>query len=73
LREAGAAARAGRREQAVRALAACESLAGQLPSAPLLTLAGDLARRARLTGQPRSPAGSTAARARFDLTDRATA
>ena len=70
LREAGAAARAGRREQAVRALAACESLAGQLPSAPLLTLAGDLARRARLTGQPRSPAGSTAARARFDLTDR---
>jgi DNA-binding CsgD family transcriptional regulator len=70
LREAGAAVRAGRREQAVRALAACESLAGQLPSPPLLTLAGDLARRARLTGQPRSPAGSTAARARFDLTDR---
>ena len=46
LREAGAAVRAGRREQGGRALAACESLARQLPSAPLLALAEDLARRA---------------------------
>jgi DNA-binding CsgD family transcriptional regulator len=73
LREAGAALRAGRREQAARALAACESLAGQLPSPPLLTLAGELARRGRLAGPggpPRPPDGATAARARFDLTDR---
>jgi len=73
LREAGAAARAGRREQAERALAACESLAADLPSPPLLALAGELARRARLAGpggQPRPPAPPTAARARFDLTDR---
>ena len=51
LREAGAAVRAGRREQAARALAACASLAGQLPAPPLLSLAGELARRARLGGQ----------------------
>jgi DNA-binding CsgD family transcriptional regulator len=70
LREAAAAVRAGRREQAARALAACESLAGQLPSAPLLAMGGDLARRARLTGQPHQQAPPAAARARFDLTDR---
>jgi DNA-binding CsgD family transcriptional regulator len=73
LREAGAAVRAGRREQAARALAACESIAGQLPSPPLLALASELARRGRLAGPagpPRPPDGVTAARARFDLTDR---
>jgi DNA-binding CsgD family transcriptional regulator len=73
LREAGAAVRAGRREQAARALAACEDLAGRLPSPPLLALAGELARRARLGGpggQARPPAAPSAARARFDLTDR---
>jgi DNA-binding CsgD family transcriptional regulator len=72
LREAGAAARAGRREQAERALAACRSLAGQLPSAPLLALADDLAQRARLASQPRPPGRQAAARARYDLTDRET-
>jgi DNA-binding CsgD family transcriptional regulator len=73
LREAEAAARAGRREQAVRALAACESLARQLPAAPLLALAGDLGRRARLTGPAGPGASSSAAMgARFDLTGRET-
>ena len=70
LREAGAAVRAGRREQGARALAACESLARQLPSAPLLALAEDLARRSRLGGQPRPAARPAPARAQFDLTDR---
>ena len=70
LREAGAAVRAGRREQAARALAACTSLAGQLPAPSLLSLAGELARRARLGGQASSPAAPAAARARFDLTGR---
>ena len=70
LREAGAAVRAGRREQAGRALAACASLAGQLPAPPLLSLAGELARRARLGGQASSPAAPAAASARFDLTGR---
>ena len=72
LREAEAAVRAGRREQATRALAACQSLARQLPAAPLLALAGELARRARLTCQPGPRAGSAAAGARSDLTDRET-
>ena len=73
LREAGAAVRAGRREQAVRALAACEDLAGRLPAPPLLALSGELARRARLAGpggQARPSAPPSAARARYDLTDR---
>jgi DNA-binding CsgD family transcriptional regulator len=70
LREAGAAVRAGRREQATRALAACASLAGQLPAPPLLSLAGELDRRARLGGQASSPAAPAPASARFDLTGR---
>jgi DNA-binding CsgD family transcriptional regulator len=73
LREAGAATRAGRREQAARALAACESLAGELGSAPLLALAGELAQQARLTDlirQSRSSAHPAPAGARFDLTGR---
>jgi DNA-binding NarL/FixJ family response regulator len=73
LRESGAAIRAGRREQAVRALAACESLAGQLGSAPLLAMANEFARQARLTdltGQARSSARSAEPSARFDLTRR---
>ncbi len=65
LREAQAAARDGRRDQAARALAACTALAGDLPSAPLLRLAGELARRAGLLNQP-----GHAARARLDLTER---
>ena len=72
LREAEAAVRAGRREQAARALAACENLARQLPSAPLLALAENLARRARLTSKPSPRDGSTMAGARFDLTARET-
>jgi DNA-binding CsgD family transcriptional regulator len=75
LREAETAVRAGRRDQAARALAACEALARALPSRPLLVLAQDLARRARLTS--RSAADRTAADgteavagARFDLTGR---
>jgi DNA-binding CsgD family transcriptional regulator len=70
LREAGSAVRAGRRDQAARALAACEGLAGQLPAAPLLALAGELAQRARLSGQPRPAARPAAAQAQFDLTNR---
>jgi DNA-binding NarL/FixJ family response regulator len=70
LREAEAAVRAGRREQAARALAACEGLARQLPSPPLLSMAGDLARRARLVGQPGSRASFAPAGTRFDLTHR---
>jgi DNA-binding CsgD family transcriptional regulator len=70
LREAGAAVRGGRREQAARALAACTSLAGQLPAPPLLSLAGELARRARLGSQAPSPAAPAEASARFDLTGR---
>ncbi len=48
LRQAEAAARAGQRAAAARALAAGEVLARKLPSAPLLSLAGKLARRAGL-------------------------
>jgi len=74
LREAEAAARTGRRDQAARALAACETLAGSLPSRPLLTLARDLARRARLTDRSTAdPAGAgltPVGEARFDLTGR---
>jgi DNA-binding CsgD family transcriptional regulator len=74
LREAEAAARAGRRDQAARALAACEALAGSLPSRPLLTMAQDLAQRARLTVRPAADSASAGrtpiAEARFDLTGR---
>jgi DNA-binding CsgD family transcriptional regulator len=72
LREAEAAARAGRRDQASRALAAGRDLAGALPSAPLLSLAEQLGRRARLAGQAGPPIRRAAASARFDLTDRET-
>ena len=48
LREAQVAARAGHRDQAARALAAGESLARRLPSAPLLSLAEQVARQAGL-------------------------
>jgi DNA-binding CsgD family transcriptional regulator len=70
LREAAAAARAGRREQATRALAACQDLAQRLEAAPLLAQAADLARRARLAPSTAKPAQSAAPGARFDLTDR---
>jgi DNA-binding CsgD family transcriptional regulator len=65
LREAEAAARGGRRDQATRALAACTALAGDLGSAPLLRRAEALARRAGLQQR-----GGPAAHARLDLTDR---
>ncbi|HXW43507.1 MAG TPA: AAA family ATPase [Streptosporangiaceae bacterium] len=67
LREAEAAARAGRRDQASRALQACESLAAPLASAPLLKMAADLAVRARLARAPSAPRPGLA---RFDLTSR---
>jgi DNA-binding CsgD family transcriptional regulator len=73
LREAGAAAAAGRRDQASRALAAAQQIAVALPSPPLLAQAADLARRARLPGTPGAsavPAASVPAGARFDLTAR---
>jgi DNA-binding CsgD family transcriptional regulator len=69
LREAEAAARAGRRGQAARALAAGQALARDLPSAPLLGLAGELARRARLA-PPAERGPRPAAHARFGLTAR---
>jgi DNA-binding CsgD family transcriptional regulator/tetratricopeptide (TPR) repeat protein len=68
LREAEAAVRAGRRDQASRALGACVALARPLGSLPLLSLAEDLARRGRLAVH--APAGVPAADARFDLTGR---
>jgi hypothetical protein len=48
LQEAGAAFKAGLREQATRALAACQSTARELQATPLLNQADDLARRAGL-------------------------
>ena len=53
LHEAAAALKAGRREQATRALTACQSVARELQATPLLTRADDLARRARIA--PRAP------------------
>jgi ATP/maltotriose-dependent transcriptional regulator MalT len=70
LREAAAAARTGRRDQAIRALAACQDLAERLQAAPLLAQAADLAHRARLAPPAAKPARSAAPGARFDLTDR---
>jgi DNA-binding CsgD family transcriptional regulator len=67
LREAEAASKAGRRDQAVRALAACESLARRLGAMPLLDQAEDLSRRARLSARA---VRSSQASAQFDLTDR---
>jgi class 3 adenylate cyclase/tetratricopeptide (TPR) repeat protein len=51
LREAKAATRAGQRDQAARAVAAGESMARQLPSGPLLSLAEEAARQAGLTAR----------------------
>lgn len=68
LREAEAAIRAGRRDQATRALGACLALARPLQAAPLLNLAEELARRGRLVIGP--AAERSAAEARFDLTER---
>ena len=70
LREAEAAVRAGRREQAARALAACRDLAAELRATPLLTQAEGLARRARLAAGTAGPARPAEPRARFDLTNR---
>jgi DNA-binding CsgD family transcriptional regulator len=72
LREAEAAVRAGRRDQARRALEAGQALARGLPSAPLLGLAQELARRARLAPRPEQPARTASGPARFDLTGRET-
>ena len=72
LREAEAAARAGRREQAARALAACQALARAAPGGP----AARPGRGSGPAGQADRPArpasGSAAADARFDLTGRET-
>jgi DNA-binding CsgD family transcriptional regulator len=73
MREAEAAARAGRREAAIRALVACETLAGRLRAAPLLALAADLSRRARLTTSTTIAPPAAAVASRFDLTDRESA
>ena len=54
----------------MRALAACENLARQLQAAPLLVLAAELSRRARLSGAAAVPAHATTVAARYDLTDR---
>ncbi|MBD0740348.1 ATP-binding protein [Streptomyces sp. CBMA29] len=70
LREAGTAVRAGRREQAGRALAACLGLAEPLSAEPLLRLAHELATRGRLTRPPDPTTRSVAAQARLDLTER---
>ena len=70
LREAEAAARAGRKEQAARALAACESIAADLRAEPLRGLAADLARRARITALPKPASPASAAKQRYDLTSR---
>ncbi|MBY8881339.1 helix-turn-helix transcriptional regulator [Actinacidiphila acidipaludis] len=72
LREAETAVRAGRREQAGRALAACESLAGPLAAAPLLRMAREVAARGRLGAPPAPAAPAAAEHARFDLTERET-
>jgi tetratricopeptide (TPR) repeat protein len=55
LHEAAAALKAGRREQATRALTACQSAARELQATPLLTRADDLARRARLPSRTPKP------------------
>jgi DNA-binding CsgD family transcriptional regulator len=70
LREAAAALKAGRRAQAVRALAACQALARELQATPLLARADDLARRARLAPSAAKQARSADPGSRFDLTDR---
>jgi DNA-binding CsgD family transcriptional regulator len=70
LREAAAAVKAGRREQAMRALAACQDVARELRAVPLLTQAGDLAHRARLAPGAARPVRSAEPGARFDLTER---
>jgi class 3 adenylate cyclase/tetratricopeptide (TPR) repeat protein len=49
LHEAAAALKAGRREQATRALTACQNAARELQATPLLTRADNLACRARTT------------------------
>lgn len=71
LREAEAGVRAGRRDQAARALSACAALARELASNPLLQLAEALARRARLPQQAAPPPRlAPSAAARIDLTER---
>ncbi|HXS64951.1 MAG TPA: AAA family ATPase [Streptosporangiaceae bacterium] len=71
LREAEAAVRAGRKEQAARALAACEAIVTDLRAEPLGRLATDLARRARITAAPPKAAPTpSAAQQRYDLTPR---
>jgi DNA-binding NarL/FixJ family response regulator len=67
LREAEAAIKAGRRDQAVRALDACENLARRLQALPLLDQAKALSQRARLSGRAVRPSELDA---QFDLTGR---
>jgi DNA-binding CsgD family transcriptional regulator len=70
LREAESAIRAGRRQQAARALAACEGLARPLRAAPMLKLAEQAARGARLVETLDPDPGMAPAKAEFDLTRR---
>jgi class 3 adenylate cyclase len=69
LREAAAAIRAGRRQEAVRSLAACQHLARELGAAPLLALAAGLARRAGLAPATTDSGRSAQPSATSDLTD----
>ncbi|HET7013424.1 MAG TPA: LuxR C-terminal-related transcriptional regulator, partial [Streptosporangiaceae bacterium] len=70
LREAEAATRAGRKDQAARALAACEAIVNDLRAEPLRRLATDLARRARISAPPKPAAAPSVAQQRYDLTAR---
>ncbi len=72
LREAEAAVRNGRREQAARALASCLALARELPAIPLVRLAEALGAQARL-GTAAAPPERAVASARLDLTERESA
>jgi DNA-binding CsgD family transcriptional regulator len=67
LREAEAASKARRRDQVIRALAACESVARRLQALPLLDQVKDLSRRTRLSGWAARPSEPDA---QFDLTAR---
>jgi DNA-binding NarL/FixJ family response regulator len=70
LREAEAAVRASRREQAVRALAICVEVSHRLGAVPLTSAAEALARRARLAPLPQAVAGRSTQADRLDLTSR---
>jgi len=70
LREAAAALKSGQRQEATRALTSCQGRARELQATPLIALADDLARRARLAPVAPKPARSAEPGTSFDLTDR---